>query len=143
MRRQYPVYNPWPEMERFQLEMNRLFNQAYRPDRQVEFPAINVWTNEEGQFITAELPGVSIEDLEIIHSKDTLTIKASRNPENIPENARYLRQERACGEFSKSIQLNFPIDEENVEAKLNNGVLTVFLPKAEEIKPRKIEIKTV
>jgi HSP20 family protein len=131
------------EMNRMQRDMDRLF-QATLPRRfrsAPGYPALNVWTNEDSALVTAELPGMQAEDIEINVTGSTLTLVGKREPENLPENARYHRRERGCGDFSRSIELPFPVQSEKVEARLEKGVLEIVLPRAEEDKPRKIAIK--
>ncbi|MCJ7738303.1 MAG: Hsp20/alpha crystallin family protein [Anaerolineae bacterium] len=136
--------SPWRDMERLRREMNRLFadvpttaGTAGTPG----YPAMNVWTNEGGAVITAELPGVNPEDMEISVVGDTFTLSGNRQPVELPENAVIHRQERGGGRFSRVFRLPFPIDSGKVEADFDNGVLSVFLPRPESDKPRKIAIR--
>lgn len=143
MYRRYRVPSVWREMDRLQREMNRLFEDYY-PTRlrpAPAYPALNVWTSEEGLKITAEVPGVRPEDLDISVVGETLTLSGTRKPDELKENARYHRQERGYGSFTRSLQLPFPVDVNKVEAAFRNGVLSVTLPRAEEDKPRKITVK--
>jgi len=103
---------------------------------------MNVWSNDEGLFITAEVPGVSNEDIDISVIGDTLTLTGNRKPDEIDENTRYHRQERGYGNFSRSVQLPFPVNVSKVDATFHNGVLSIALPRAEEDKPRKIAVKS-
>jgi HSP20 family protein len=131
-------------MDHLQSEMNRLF-QVYYPNRMRSapaYPSLNVWTNEEGLNVTAEVPGVSPEDIEIGVVGDTLTLSGTRKPEELVENARYHRQERGYGDFTRSLQLPFPVDVNKVDATFHNGVLMVAMPRAEADKPRKITVKS-
>jgi len=131
------------EMNRMQREMDRLL-QGTMPRRfrsAAGYPALNIWTNDESAMVTAELPGMQAQDLEINVTGSTLTLTGKREGENLPENARYHRRERGCGEFTRSIELPFPVQTEKVEARLEKGILEIILPRAEEDKPRKIAIK--
>jgi HSP20 family protein len=144
MYRRYQVTNPWHEVNRLQREMNRLF-EDYSPTRirrAPSYPALNVWSNEEGLFVTAEVPGMHSEDIEISVVGDTLTLSGARKPEDLTEGGRYHRQERGYGSFNRSIQLPFPVDVAKVDATFRNGLLSVTLPRAEEDKPRKISVKS-
>lgn len=132
------------EMERFQRDMNRLFNQ-YTPSRlrsAPSYPALNIWTNEDGQLVSAEMPGVRVEDIDINVDGYTLTIAGERSSDEVPENAVYLRRERGFGKFSRAIQLPFAVDASKVEATFKDGVLKISLPKVEAEKPRQISIKS-
>jgi len=136
-------YNPWSEIERTQREMERMFNTAFggRFQSTSSYPAINVWASEEKQVVTAELPGIALDGLEISVVGDTLTISGEVKPADLPENARYHRQERGCGKFTRSISLLYAVDSAKVEATLENGLLRIELPRAEADKPRKIAVR--
>ena len=142
-RRNRSFWSPWGEMQRLQREMNRLFDSSMEPGyrRAPGFPAMNVWTSEEGVVVTAELPGVRVEDLDISVVNETLTLSGGRQPGEVGEEARFHRRERRFGNFSRSIQLPFAVNSEKVEATLKNGMLHLMLPRLEEDKPRKITVK--
>ena len=143
MYRRYRVPSTWREMDRLQREMNRLF-EDYSPARMrsaPSYPALNVWSNEEGLLVTAEVPGVSPEDIEVNVSGETLTLSGVRKPDELKEGARYHRQERGYGKFSRTLQLPFPVDVNKVEATFRNGVLMIAMPRTEQDKPRKIVVK--
>ena len=106
------------------------------------FPALNVWTNETGAIVTAKMPGVDPEHLEISVEKDTVTVAGSRNPQEVEDEARYLRRELRHGNFSRTFQLPFQIDADGVEASLENGILTISLPQSEADKPKRIAVNS-
>jgi len=144
MYRRYRIPAVWHEMDRLQSEMNRLF-EVYYPNRVRQapsYPALNVWANDEGLKVTAEVPGVSPEDIDISVVGDMLTLNGTRKTDELDENARYHRQERGYGDFTRSLQLPFPVDVNKVEATFHNGLLMVAMPRAEEDKPRKITVKS-
>ena len=144
MMRRYQVPSVWREVDRLQREMNRLF-EDYSPNplrTAPAYPAMNVWTNENGMLITAEVPGVYPEDIDISVVGETLTLSGQRKPDEIKEADRYHRQERGYGKFSRTLQLPFPVIVDKVEATFKNGVLSIHLPRAEEDKPRKISVKS-
>ena len=148
MYRRYRIPTVWRDMDRLQREMNRLF-EDYSPMRlrtAPSYPALNVWSNEEGLLVTAEVPGVSQQDIEVNVIGETLTLSGARKPDELPEGlkegARYHRQERGYGKFSRTLQLPFPVTVEKIEANFKNGVLSIRLPRAEEDKPRKIAVKS-
>jgi HSP20 family protein len=133
----------WREMDRLRREMDRLFSSMNAGlDVAPCYPAVNAWTSEEGILVSAELPGVRAEEIEVSVVNDTLTLSGSRPVEDPVEGARYHRRERGCGSFSRSFQLPFPVDASRVEADYQDGVLHVSLPRAEADKPKRIEIKT-
>ena len=136
--------NPWREIDRMQREMNQLLQglPAFSSSRVApSFPAINVWLSEEGAVVTAELPGVKPEDLDISVVGETLTLTGSRQPEELKEGEKYHRRERRFGKFTRTFQLPFTVEANNVDAKFDKGVLHIALPRAEAEKPRKISVK--
>jgi HSP20 family protein len=145
MMRRYHIPTVWREMDRLQREMNRLF-EDYSPNRMrsaPSYPAMNVWTNENGMLVTAEVPGVRPDDIDISVIGETLTLSGVRKPDEVQEENRFHRQERGYGKFNRTLQLPFPVAVDQVEAAFKNGVLSIQLPRAEEDKPRKISVKSV
>jgi HSP20 family protein len=133
------------EIESFQQEMNRLFD-LYSPERYfsvTNFPAMNLYANNDQTLVTAELPGVDVKDLDIQIADDTLTLSGSRELGASEEQVRYYRQERDYGNFSRSIQLPFPVDPDKVEASLEKGILMISMPRAEADIPKTISVKTI
>ncbi len=110
--------------------------------RERSFPAVNVWENEEVLFAEAEVPGLKLEDLEILVTGNELTIKGERGDEK-QEGVTYHRRERGTGTFAGVVRLPVDVDVNKVEARLENGVLTVMLPKAAGALPRKIAVKAL
>lgn len=139
--------NPWREMRTLREAMDELLAESFvRPSqRQVEgrerrwrLP-VDVYTTPEEIVILASLPGLDSEDVEISIDGDQLTIRGELRPPL--ENVDYLFQERAYGPFSRTLTLNVPVDTDQAEAVFESGVLTLTLPKAEESKPKTIEVK--
>ncbi|OPY12610.1 MAG: Spore protein SP21 [Syntrophus sp. PtaB.Bin001] len=131
----------FPEMVRFQKEMNRFFsglNQEYDQ----HYPPVNVWIGEDDVLVKAEIPGINTDQIEITTKGDVLYITGTREPEKLEEGCRYHRQERGFGRFSRGLQLPFQVDQDKVEANYEKGILQIYLPRAEEDKPRKISIKS-
>ncbi len=141
-RRQNPSI--WQEMDRLQREMNRMLRSPLdvRLHTAPSFPAMNIWANEDGQVITAEIPGVEPEDLDISVTGEILTLSGSRKQEKVGDEIRYHRQERGYGRFKRSIQLPYPVQNDKIEASFKNGVLKITLPRALQDKPRKITVKS-
>ena len=105
------------------------------------FPALNAWEDEQSYFVEAELPGIGMSDLEIyVADRHTLVVKGERKP-TTAEGGTWHRRERGCGAFQRELSLPGWIDAEQVEATLKNGILTIKLPKAADMLPRKIEVK--
>lgn len=124
-------------------EMGRLFGDMLTEAdgrREQPFPALNVWETEEQLFVEAEVPGLTMENLEVLVVNDELTIKGHRN---LPafENGTVHRQERGSGEFVRYLALPVAVNADAVEATLKDGVLSIRLPKAPEARLRKIQVK--
>lgn len=134
-----PAWSPRRDFARMQNEMDRLFlnvNDSYAPG----FPAVNVFTSDDQVIVSAELPGVPADKVEISVLDDTLTLKGNREADDAPEGSVAHRRERGAGEFSRSIRLPFRVEASSVDAKFENGVLEVTLPRAEADRPRKIAV---
>jgi HSP20 family protein len=102
---------------------------------------VDVHVDDEAFVITAEVAGLKPEDLEIEIKDDILTLKGES--ESDPNgDGKYLLREIRHGEFNRSLHLPEPVEVEKVEAKVENGVLTIRLPRAEEARPKTIKIKT-
>jgi HSP20 family protein len=144
MYRRFQRPSIWQEMDQLQREMNRLFNASSkgRVFTAPSYPAINIWTNDEGQLISAEMPGVNPEDIDINVTGDAVSISGERKPEKVIKDAHYHRHERSYGTFSRTVQLPFMVDTNKVEASFKNGVLMISLPRAEADKTKKITIKS-
>jgi HSP20 family protein len=122
--------------------MRRLFEAVEGASRDYSgvYPPLNITQDTDNFFVRAELAGVKLEDIELSAVRNKLAISGKR--EITEENASYHRREREGGTFSRSVTLPSEVDGERVEARYDNGMLTVVLPKAEEAKPRQIAIKT-
>jgi len=126
---------------RLQNEFERLWGNDRFVWGQRTFPAVNVWEQDETLHLEAELPGLELNDLEIfVTGQNQLTIKGERKLP-APEKATQHRQERAYGNFVRTLTLPFPVDDSKVEARLENGILKVRLPKHEAARPRKITVQ--
>jgi HSP20 family protein len=105
------------------------------------FPPLNVWSDEDHLYVEAELPGFDLEDLEIVVTgENQLSLKGHRERPSQAE-ATWHRQERGYGNFTRILELPDQVNAEQVDAEFKHGVLTITLPKREEAKPRRIEVK--
>lgn len=135
-------FSDWlPEVQRLQDDMNRVFS-GVRPPSARNYPLVNVWLHNHDALMTAEIPGIDPDKLDIAVSGDLVTVSGSRKPEVLKEEDTYHRRERLYGRFSRTLKLPFKVDPEKVEARYEKGILEVKLPCAQEEKPRKIEIRT-
>ena len=140
LQRMQPVF-PFGDLRR---EVDRLLDDYAAPlvsGRARSFPALNVWENEDNLFVEAELPGFTMNDVELTVIGDELSIKGERKAGPAEEQATFHRRERGIGPFSRFITLPVDVDADRVEAVLRDGVLTITLPKAAEAKPRRIQVK--
>ena len=103
--------------------------------------ALDVHETEDAYQIHADVPGVTSENIDIRLQDDVLTISAENNYEHEEKQGNALLQERRYGKFSRSLRFPVHVKNDAVEANFENGVLTVTVPKAEEVKPRRIEVK--
>ncbi len=113
---------------------------AGRPDASFA-PSFEVKETKDAYTFKADLPGIQESDLEISLTGNRLTVSGKREEEARSEEDRFYAYERSYGSFSRSFTLPEGVDVEHAEAGLNQGVLTVSIPKKPEVKPRKIEVK--
>jgi len=135
-------WDPWADLARARERMESLLRRVAPAALRAEFPFANVWSGDQKAVVEAEIPGAKPQDLEVSVQGDDLTIRCSRPPEETKEGERYLRQERWHGEFSRSVQLPFPVDEERVSATYKDGILSVELPRAAAAKPSRIPVES-
>ena len=133
--------NPWSDMRRLQSEINQLLQSAAAPAAS-SFPYVNVYASPDAITITAELPGVAEEDLDLMVHRDTLSIRGERKDAGADEAKGYHRRERRVGRFVRTLSLPYAVDPERVEAEMNNGVLRLTLNRPESDKPKRIRVKT-
>ena len=124
---------------------NQAFNQLLRGEEAQEStrvwaPAVDILETPEAYEVKAELPGIPKEDVHITVENNILTLKGERKFEKDETKENYHRIERTYGAFARSFNLPTRVDQERVEAKFDNGVLTISVPKAAEAKPKRIEI---
>jgi HSP20 family protein len=110
---------------------------AAQQTRQTDYvaPEVNIFETKDGYVVEAEMPGVNKEGLEITVEDNELTIVGHRNSEQL--NAQPLFRERRLADYRRSFELDPAIDTSKVAAKIEQGILTVSLPKSEKVKPRK------
>jgi len=138
-------WSPFFDVDKTLQEMDRMFSSMGRPleIRSVPrgtFPAINLYDEGEAMVMVAETPGLKPEDLDLTVLDDTVTLKGGRSQEET-DSSRYYRRERGLGDFARTVTLPVAVNPERVQAEYADGVLTVRMAKAEETKPKKIEIK--
>lgn len=140
-------WNPVRDMITLREAMDQIFNDAYLRGRDYrqQAPAwqlpVDAYATEDAIVLTADVPGLKPEQLEVTLEGDTLTIRGELK--NRPEDRNYLLRERATGHFERVLTINTPIDNGKVEATFEDGVLALTLPKAEAVKPKQITVKAV
>ena len=134
--------DPFAEMHRLRREMNNILTTHERGITSPAgvFPALNLSEDENNLYVRAELPGVVPEEIEITTKENNLIIKGERKIATEGEKVSYHRREREAGSFRRIISLPSRVDAEKVTVVCKNGVLTVTLPRAAELKPRKIDV---
>jgi HSP20 family protein len=142
-------WEPFSDMLSLREAMDRLFEESVvRPGSRLMSPhgagdlALDMFETDNDLVVTASLPGVKPEDVDITITGDTLCIQGETKSEEKVEKGAFLRQERRFGAFSRTVVLPMPIKSDKAEAKFKDGVLTLSIPKAEEAKPKSIKVKT-
>jgi HSP20 family protein len=137
-RNRHPLGSLWQEFNQVQDEVNKWIGRATRGPAPL---ALNVWEDEHAVHAEVDLPGVDPAQLEVtVTEGNQLTVQGERAAPEIP-GAVWVRQERPFGKFVRAIALPALVDADEVEAKYENGVLRLTLPKHEAAKPRKIVVK--
>ena len=142
-------YDPFRDLRSLQEEVNRLFtgNMARSFDeegiaRGSWSPSVDIYENKDQIVLEAELPGMKREDFDLSVANNTITLRGERHFEKKDDSDNYHRVERAYGSFTRSFTLPNTVTAEGATAEYTNGVLRVTLPKREDTKARRIEIKT-
>jgi HSP20 family protein len=128
-------------VNRLRGEMDRLFGSVFGDWQTANYPAINAWEDDAALVLEMELPGLTLEQLEINLQGMELTIKGERVA-TTPSQGKLLRDERHVGKFQRVLRLPYEVDRDQTEAKLQHGVLTIRLPKAGAALVRRIAIQS-
>ena len=135
------TWAPWRELTRLQNEVNRVFAGA-QGGYTVATPAINVWTHDDGAILRAMLPDFAPSDIDISVLGDSVTISGQRQAQKVDEEATFHRRERDFGSFTRTIQLPYRLEPDQVTAEFKNGVLELTLPRANADRPKRVAVKT-
>jgi HSP20 family protein len=135
-------WEPAREMSTLQSEMNRLFNAFFENGDTARrwAPAMDLVEADDQLVLRADLPGMSEDDVNIEVRDNVLTISGERKAESEEKRSGYYRMERAFGTFARTLTLPEGVDVDSIDAKFDEGVLEVRIPKPEERQPRRISI---
>ena len=131
-------WTPFRDFTRLQSQLDRAFDSV----EEVFRPSVDVVEDAEKIVLSADLPGVSQEALELKVDKDLLTLKGTRKLERPAGDEHYRRYERSAGAFERSFRLPPTVNVEKIEASMKDGVLKLTLPKKAEAQPRQIKINS-
>jgi HSP20 family protein len=137
-------FDPFRDITTLRDEMNRLFSRTIGEGAAAGSawtPAVDIFDASDAIVLKAELPGLSADDIDIEVDDNVLTLKGERRFEETVEEGRYYRLERAYGQFQRSVTLPQGVKPDEITASFDQGVLTVRVPKADEVKPRKIAVE--
>jgi HSP20 family protein len=134
-------------LHRLQKEMDQLFGGLFT-DRGTPWsagagPAVNVWEKADGFVLEAELPGFSLDDLDVTVEGAEVVLRGERKPEVPAAESTLHKRERWSGKFERRLEFPVEIDAAKAEATMRDGVLTLSLPKSPAAAARKISIKSV
>ncbi len=141
-------WDPFQDLMSLRNTVDRMFDRTFGTEGNWQPTAMNwglaldVVENEDEYLVKASLPGIKPDDLEITFTNNILTIKGEVKEESEEKDARYHLRERRYGTFSRSISIPTQVKSDAIEAKYENGVLSLHLPKTEEVKPRRIPIQS-
>ena len=141
------IPDPFDGFDELQEEINKLFEDATRtPGPRGLFertfsPAVDISETPDSYRVVCDLPGMDMEDIEISISSNVLTLKGEKKATPTQESDQLYREETSGGRFQRTLQLPLAVDADKANAVLKNGVLTIQLPKREDVKPRQIAVK--
>ena len=139
-------WDPFRDVISLREAVDRLLAEAFTSPLALNEPAnlvpqIDMYQTDDEVVIKATMPGVKPEDLHITVSGDILTIRGEVKEEEEKKEATYHIRERRYGTFTRSIALPTPVESDKAKAEFENGILTLTLPKVEEVRPKVIEVK--
>lgn len=142
-------WEPFRELANMRETMDKLWDDTYawpfrlaRVSNDTVLPAIDVYETGNDLVVKATLPGVKPEDMDINISGNTLTIKAETKSEQETKDDNYLRKECYYGAYARTLTIPSGLKTDKAEADLEEGMLTLTIPKAEEVKPKTTKVKT-
>jgi len=140
-------WEPFRDLMTLREAMNRLFEESFVRPTSFFAPlaegtlAVDMYETPDEVVVKAAVPGIKPQDLNISITGDVLTIKGETKQEEKVDKANYIYQERRYGTFARTITLPTSVNADKAEATFEHGVLTLKLPKVEEVKPKVITVK--
>ena len=134
-------FDVFSEMDRLRREMNNLFAGYEQSVGNTTFPLMNVYDSKDNLVVTAELPGLSKDQVKITFADNVLTVSGELKALPKSKGMGVVRRERSEGEFEKALRVPTKVKQDAISASFANGILTVTLPKADEVKPKTIAIE--
>ena len=144
------LFDPWKDFGSLQERINRMFGDTIRTlyptdgeelEKGTWAPAVDIYETNDSFVVSADLPGLNKDEIQIDLKDNTLTLKGEKKFEEKVSKDNYIRVERAYGSFVRSFTLPQNVDPEKIKAKYKEGVLKVTIPKKEEAKPKQIKVE--
>lgn len=145
-------WNPTRDLFNLEKEFNKIFStfgdkfgisradeEAY--ENAIWSPLADISEDEDKYTVKMDLPGIDKNDVKLSFADGQISISGERKQENEEKNTKYHRVERMYGKYYRSFALPNKIKEDKIDAQFSNGQLTITIPKADEVKPKQIEIK--
>ncbi len=145
-------WHPFSELDSLRKEMERLIDEFFpakglytgpvwrKGAEDIAVPSVDMVDRDEEILVSVEMPGVEKDNIEVSLEGDTLTVRGTVKKESEEKEEDYIKRERTYSSFERALRVPVKIDPEKIKAVLRNGILYIHLPKAEEVKPRKIKI---
>ncbi len=144
------VLDPWKDIGSLQERINRMIDDTIKTlyptdgeglEKGTWAPAVDIYETNDSFVVSADLPGLNKDEIQIDLKDNTLTLKGEKKFEEKVSKDNYIRVERAYGSFVRSFTLPQNVDPEKIKAKYKDGVLEVTIPKKEEAKPKQIKVE--
>ena len=140
-------WEPFRDMMSLRDAMDRMIEESgFRPPAPFGWGegsmAVDMYETDESVIVKTAIPGVKADDIDVSVTGDTLTVRAETKEEEEIKRESYLRRERRFGSYCRSVTLPGGLETEQAEADYSDGILTLTFPKAEEVKPKSIKVKS-
>lgn len=144
------VFDPWKDFGSLQERINRMFDDTIRTlyptdgeelEKGTWAPAVDIYETNDSFVVSADLPGLNKDEIQIDLKDNTLTLKGEKKFEEKVSKDNYIRVERAYGSYVRSFTLPQNVDPEKIKAKYKEGVLEVTIPKKEDARPKQIKVE--